>query len=289
MISYLKNKYYWCKINQRLRKFLMCFSDQKILMYGYPKSGNTWLRFLIFNYRNLLLDPMLGTTMTYDRLNEVQNNVMDKGTAFPPEDGFPFFYRTHKSYTSSYDFFSFKIFIHRNPMDTLISSYYFYKERDVAFSDDSKEIRDSLHDIDFYVKHKLDSWIRFYYDSLKHADIVINYSDLKEDCFLIFSGLIKELGWNYNDDLIQKSIKISSFDKIKKMGKIKNQKYGNGPKDGSFKGEFTRSGEEGQFRKELKIETIRFVLEKFPDFRILYPNCLDIQEKSSSSDIVNLS
>jgi hypothetical protein len=59
------------------------------------------------------------------------------------------------------------------------------------------------------------------------------------------------------------------------MEQEKSQKYGNGPKDGSFKGEFTRSGEESQFNYELKEETINFVLEKFPEFKQLYPNLIE--------------
>jgi hypothetical protein len=59
------------------------------------------------------------------------------------------------------------------------------------------------------------------------------------------------------------------------MGKEKNQKYGNGPKNGKFKGEFTRSGVEGQFNSELKKETILFVLNKFPEFKKLYPSLIE--------------
>ena len=67
-------------------------------------------------------------------------------------------------------------------------------------------------------------------------------------------------------------MEFSLFNKVKKMGKMQSQQYGNGPKDGSFKGEFTRSGEEGQFYSKLKKETIDLVLQKFPEFKNLYPN-----------------
>ncbi len=57
--------------------------------------------------------------------------------------------------------------------------------------------------------------------------------------------LIIFLKWNIDEDLIKKSIHLSSFDNIKKMSEIYSQKYGNAPKDGSFKGSFTRSGVDG--------------------------------------------
>lgn len=48
MIEYLKDKYYWFKTYNKLNLFLKDKEDS-ILLFGYPKSGNTWLRFLIYN------------------------------------------------------------------------------------------------------------------------------------------------------------------------------------------------------------------------------------------------
>ena len=200
---------------------------------------------------------------------------MDRGTTFPVLEGFPVFYRTHKSYNKSYDLFSFRIFIHRNPMDTLISSYYFYRDRNIPFLDDPKYMQTDLLDIDFYVRYKLDDWISFYYESIKHASIILNYTQLKNDCFFHISRLVREMGWKFSSQLIEKSIQISSFENVKHMGKIHRQEYGNGPKDGSFKGKFTRSGKEGQFHNELSSKTLDYVIDRFPDFIILYPDLID--------------
>ncbi|MBT3611422.1 MAG: hypothetical protein HN522_00570 [Flavobacteriales bacterium] len=275
MINWIKDKYYWVNNHQTLKKFFNNRKELKILLFGYPKSGNTWTRFLIYNYRNLLLHPDEEQTVSYDRLNALQNNIMDRGTTFLPENGFPFIYRTHKIYKKSYNLFDKRIFIHRNPLDTLISSYYFYKNRKVPFLDDSQNIREKLHDIDFYVLYKINSWINFYNTSIKHADFVINYTEIKQDTEAVFIKLLEFLDWDFDVKLMKKTIDISSFKKIKKMGAKKNQMYGNGPKDGSFNGEFTRSGEESQFYHELQEETIDFVLNKFPDFKKIYPNLID--------------
>ena len=275
MINWLKDKYYWVNNYNTLKRFLHNRKELKILLFGYPKSGNTWIRFLIYNYRNLLLNSDEKQTVTYDRLNALQNNIMDRGTAFLPEKGFPFIYRTHKIYMKSYNLFDKRIFIHRNPLDTLISSYYFYKDRKVPFSDDSLNIREKLHDIDFYVLYKINSWINFYDTSIKHADFVINYTDLMQDTEIIFSEILRFLDWDFDEKLMKKAICISSFKKIKKMGEKKGQNYGNGPKDGSFSGKFTRSGEESQFYHELQEETINIVLDKFPNFKKIYPNLIE--------------
>ena len=89
----------------------------------------------MFNYKKIYLNQEKELvpdnlnqveTITYDELNYIiQPNVMDRGTVFSPIDKFPLFYRTHAVYQKPYNLFDFKIFIHRNPLDTLISSYYF--------------------------------------------------------------------------------------------------------------------------------------------------------------------
>lgn len=278
MINWFKDKYYWFNNHNTLKSFLNNRKELKILFFGYPKSGNTWTRFLIYNYRNLLLHPDEEQTISYDRLNALQNNVMEKGTTFLPEKGFPFVYRTHKIYKKTFNLFEKKIFIHRNPLDTLVSAYYYSKNRDVPFWDDPINIREKLFDIDFFVKYKVKSWINFYNHSLKYADIVLNYSEMKNNCDEELFKLIQFLGWELDDRLIKKSVKISSFDNIRNMGIRTGQKKGmakGGGGYGSFKGEFTRSGEESQFYHELNEETINFVLDKFPDFKKIYPNLIE--------------
>ena len=278
MINWLKNKYYWINNHQTLKNFLNKRKELKILFFGYPKSGNTWLRFLTYNYRNLLLNYNEDQTISYNRLNALQNNVLEKGTTFLPENGFPFIYRTHKIYKKSYNLFEKRIFIHRNPLDTLVSSYYYSKNRDVPFWDDPINVRESLFDIDFFVKYKISSWIDFYYSSLEYADFVFNYSELKNNCEEELIKLIQFLEWELDNSLVKKSVKLSSFSNIRSMGKKMGQKHGmakGGAGYGSFKGEFTRSGEESQFHYELKEETINYVLDKFPDFKNIYPNLID--------------
>lgn len=275
MINWFKDQYYWFENYNILKRFFDNIDESKILLFGYPKSGNTWLRFLLYNYRNLLLNPNSIETITYDRLNTLQNNIMDRGTTFFPEFGFPFFYRTHKIYKKSYNLFDQKIFIHRNPLDTLISSYYFYRDREVPFSDDPLDVRCKLHDINFYVMYKISNWINFYTVSMQHADFVINYTDIKKNPEQVLINLLDFLKWDLDSFLLKKAIEFSSFGKIKSMGEEKNQKYGNGPKDGTFRGEFARSGQEGQFHYELQKETIYFVLEKFTEFKNIYPNIID--------------
>ena len=270
MIDWIKDKYHWHIKNKRLRNFLSATQDHNILLFGYPKSGNTWLRFLLYNYRSLLLDPGVNKTMLFSELNNLQNNILDRGTTFKSKKGYPIFYRTHRSYYTAYDLFNFRIFIHRNPLDTLVSAYYFYRNRDIPFHDDELKVRDSLHDIDFYVKYKINDWIDFYNISIRKSNIIVNYSRLQRECSIELRRIISLLGWIVDDDLVARSINISSFDNIKSMSSESIQEYGNGPSDGTFHGQFLRSGTDGQYVDELNQDTINYVRDKFPRFDDIY-------------------
>ena len=274
MINWIKNKYYLYNNYKVISSFFSTRSEEKILLYGYPKSGNTWLRLLLYNYMTLILKKNIYDTISFDRLNELQNNILDRSHTFIPEEGYPLFYRTHRSYMRSYDLFDKKIFIHRNPLDTLISSYYFYKNRDISFLGEPEHVRQQLHNINFYVKYKIKSWIHFYFDSLERADLVINYSDLRNDCKHTLQQLLFFLEWKIDSKKTKQAVVLSSIDNVRKMGLKYNQGYGNGPKDGSFKGKFLRSGQEGQFHQELDKQTINYVLDVFTDFQQIYPKLI---------------
>ena len=65
-------------------------------------------------------------------------------------------------------------------------------------------------DIDFYVSYKIDFWIKFYNTSIKHADFVMSYTEMKKDPNLSFIKLLNFLEWDINEELVRKSINFSS-------------------------------------------------------------------------------
>ena len=270
LIENFKDKIYWFRVRNRLSDFLKKHNQQKILLYGYPKSGNTWVRFLIFNYFNLINNPNYLKTLTFDELNEIQSNVMDRGTINNNLPGFPLFYRTHKVYNDCYNLFDFKIFVHRNPLDTLVSSYYFYKNRSIPFNDEEESVREKLNDINFYVRYKFPIWKDFFDKSMKIADFTINYSELKKDPIKILSLLLKNIDVKYCDNTLKNSVNLSSFQSIKNMSQNYNQLYGNAPANGTFVGEFLRSGEDGQYKKELDDKTIKYIYLNFKAIKKIY-------------------
>jgi len=258
-------------IKNRFKNYFLFESDKQILealkknshkspilLSSFYKSGNTWLRFIIFNYFNIKINHS-NTTLTYNELNTIQTNSLEKGQHKPFMKGFPAFYRTHYSYRKVFDYFR-VIYIYRNPLDALISFYYYSKNRPVPFHVFPITERKKFIDINYFVLYNIYAWIDHYSRTENKSTIVTSYEKLLyapfDEAFKVLSLCTEEI----DKEILEKSIEISSFDSIKKMGKDVNQEYGMS-KD--FKGEFTRSGKTKQYLTELKAETIKKVKRIF--------------------------
>ncbi len=277
MINYLKDKLYWYSIYSNLKDSFKDKKESKILLSGYPKSGNTWLRFMIFNYLELLDNKELNETISFNFLNQIQSNVLEKGLELKYKKNDLIFYRTHSPYSRCYKLFDVLIFIHRNPLDTLISAYYYYLKRELPFYAFPKKLRNKLKNIDFFVLYNFKKWLIYYNKSVSVADVIVNYSDLKSDPFSQMKKIFIKLKLPLKDELIKKTVKLSSFENIKVMASKLNQLNGMASKEGesNFKGIFVRSGEELQYKNELKAETVNYILNQFPEFYEIYPNLIE--------------
>ena len=277
MINYLKDKLYWYSIYSNLKDSFKDKKESKILLSGYPKSGNTWLRFMIFNYLELLDNKKLNETISFNFLNQIQSNVLEKGLELKYKKNDLIFYRTHSPYSRCYKLFDVLIFIHRNPLDTLISAYYYYFKRELPFHAFPKKLRNKLKDIDFFVLYNFKKWLIYYNKSVSVADVIVNYSDLKSDPFSQMKKIFIKLKLPLKDELIKKTVKLSSFKNIKDMASKLNQLNGMASKEGesNFKGIFVRSGEELQYKNELKAETVNYISNQFPEFYEIYPNLIE--------------
>lgn len=266
------------KIKRSLKTIQPVFREkypdrEKILITGWPKSGNTWLRFLIYHLFAVRNDGR-DTPLSFEELNSIQSNYLANSVVNPPVEGYPFLYRTHLPAGKPYAEFDKIINIHRNPFDTLISAYHFYKDRDIPFKGHRFWLRKKLHDVDFYVLHNYPFWKEHQLGLMKNSTICVSYEQLHLDTVGELSCLVEALGWDFDMNTVEAAVRLSSFKSIKNMGRKTGQQYGMAIKQ-EFRGEFARKGKVGDFYKDLKPETIEFIMNDFPDFRNVYGVYID--------------
>ena len=228
---------------------------QPILFAGYIKSGNTWLRFLIYNYFNILQNNA-HFTLTYSELNSIQHDALGDPLDFSgSKSGFPYIVRTHRHYSKILKSFEKCIYIYRNPLDTLVSAYHFKTQRERSELDANNNTS-RLSDIDGFVLYNLVFWelhIRSYL--ARKNTLITTYEDLQQNPLFELKRVIHYMGYDFDEAAGKRSVCLSDFENIKKMGREKNQQYGNGGVQ--FKGEFTRRGIVGGYTDELKPSTIQ--------------------------------
>ncbi len=221
---------------------------EPILFAGRMKSGNTWLRFLIYNYFNVL-ENNASETLTYHELNKFQHDELgDEKPLKGSPNRFPYLIRTHMGYCAEMELFKKGIYVYRNPFDTLVSAFHFDKkhaERNTHFG----------NDMDAYVLYNLILWeVHVFEYRQQKRFLTVSYEALQKNPEKELQRIIEYLGYAYAPKAGYQSVQLSSFTNIKQMGKNVGQEYGNG--GAAFKGEFTRKGKVGAYRDELKPETI---------------------------------
>lgn len=242
---------------------LIYFKDQQMLasfhgikpwlLVGFPKSGNTWFRFVLINYRNILKQGA-SKTVTYDELNRIQHHQIESWSYGSFKADLPAFYSTHKPYRVTFDNFHI-IYIYRNPLDVLISFFYMSRDRKTPFFVFPYSERKKLQNIDYFVFYNLPRWIKHYQNYQNKACMTITYEEMKSDPARIFKNVFEKIFGQVDANALAASIRMSSFDEIKKMEKTTGQSHGNADKH-SFTGSFARNGKVGQYSHELQPETV---------------------------------
>ena len=268
-----------------------------IWISSYPKSGNTWMRFLVSNYffnkekkfnfdiaNNILMFPQKNMIKNIIDKKSVINNPYEISKYWIQaqekieiENGNVVFLQNHNALVSingneftNENLTLGSIYIVRDPRDVAIS-YAHYKNK--SFD----EIIDNLCDNNlFYTLNKKDnfpyveilgSW-KFNYISWRNGvpnipRIIIKYEDLIKNCYGSFYKVIYFLSDLLNFDLDEKQIKFSvensQFDKLQKSEKI----YGFKANEGNTN--FFRSGKSEQWKNVLNNSQIKKIESTFRD------------------------
>ena len=257
---------------------------------SYPKSGNTWMRYLLGNYffnHNDKFDPNI---ISYLRKFHIDDELLklDVSEDFKKNpynvskywiksqenlkisNGNVAFLKTHnalvninKNEFTNENLSLAIIHIVRDPRDLLIS---YSKYRGINMED---TIKFMLAKNLVYVQNKNDlseveiigSW-SFHYNSWKNGiikipRILIKYEDLIDDCYKSFSKVIEFLSnlmsFEVNDEKIRSSIKLSQFENLKKSEELKLFTENQGTE------KFFRTGKYRNWIKELEYDQAKII------------------------------
>ena len=258
-----------------------------IWISSFPKSGNTWMRFLIANYffnPKHLNDPEVIKNIIRFRtgdeiMNLAKNKKIDIGDvakywtsvqdSIKVKSGSYCFLKNHNANVAinGHNFTNANltkavIYIVRDPRDVTISaSKYFNKDIDetisqIILNDKFISMGNDPSDIEYVGSWKINylSW-RFGLPNI--PKIIIKYEDLLQDTYTTFKKVLNFLRAISNFDISEKqllfSIQNSSFEKLQTF-ENKNQFSEN-----QSKYNFFRSGKKNQWKTKLRKDQIKLI------------------------------
>ena len=257
---------------------------------SYPKSGNTWMRYLLGNYffnHNDKFDPNIisylkkfyldDELLNLNKLQDLKENPYNASKYWIKSqenlkilNGNVAFLKTHNALVNinNNEFTNENlslgiIHIVRDPRDVLIS---YSKYRGISMED---AIKFMLAKNLIYVQNKnnlseveiIGSW-SFHYNSwrngiIKIPRIIIKYEDLIDDCYNSFSKVIaflsKLMNFEINDKKIRSSIKFSQFENLKKCEELNLFTENQGTE------KFFRTGKYRNWIKELEYDQVKII------------------------------
>jgi sulfotransferase family protein len=256
--------------------------ERALLLNGHPKSGNTWMRMLYCNLMNVESNNATET-MTYSRMNEIQNNMdfphmMYQGLFCKPigfESGcFPLMFHSHRGWEPAWPGLCDVLFVYRNPLDSMVGTWY------------AKIVFDKQHHgsmtADEYAFQQIPVWLANFATAHPNADVVLRYEDILACPHILLPEAFRRLGVHFDADLFQRAVAMSTFESMREMedqhgefhghqiynDRLHNASFGRGAprewREGSGV-RFTRSGKIGQWKRELKPSTVEAILKMLSD------------------------
>jgi hypothetical protein len=224
--------------------------DDDVWIVSYPKSGNTWTRFLI---GNLIAG---GKLVDWSNIEQIVPDIYLNRDANLKSLTRPRYFKSHEGYRPDYRRV---IFIVRDPRDVAVSYYHFVRKSKVLSVDASMD--------DFMTKFldgKIDpygNWgenVGSWLGARNGTDnfLVVRYEDLLEDTEAELVRIADMLGLAADEALLRRAVENSRADRMRQMEQEQQGEHKMLKRSRSDI-PFVRAAKSGQWRSELPPDAAR--------------------------------
>lgn len=227
-----------------------------LFLVSYPKSGSTWLSFIIANINIAMSNrnEVVNFFNIHDFVPDIhlENRINDIRTSFPG-------YRIIKSHATLNPDYKKVVYLVRNPHDVMLSYYHFVAAQNKFSGSLAEFVRSPQFGIDAWHSH-LQGWhdsspvgLRIYF---------MRYEDMKIDTVKTLTSMYNILGHKLPETIISEAVERASFSNMKKV----ESEWGWGNRPAGEKMEFVREGKVGEGSKELSKEDADYITRRTEPF-----------------------
>lgn len=185
--------------------------DDDLFVVEFPKSGVTWLTFLLANVNAQLADDRRA--VTFFNLNDFVPDVQSVSHVGAPRAALPGyrFFKSHAPYMSEYR----KVFyLVRDPRHVMVSYWTFLTSLGWFNGTLEKLVADGTHGIRAWMEH-VTGWLDGIHPSASFT--LIRYEDLLANPHGELERLYRLLGMPVTDELIATAVRRSSIERMREL------------------------------------------------------------------------
>lgn len=184
-----------------------------VFLASYPKSGNTWVRFLIANLIKQKEEEIIDFNTIQEIIPEVVRNEEAIRTLARPR-----IIKSHATHTE----YPKVIYIVRDGRDVYVS-YYFYRQNKLG---NNISFKDFLKRRDHYPclwGEHVNSWL---FSKNKSTNIlVVKYEDLIINCLEQLKRIVNFIGLEATEKQLQSSVEASNFENMRRLEVERGRPY----------------------------------------------------------------
>ncbi|NIJ15904.1 sulfotransferase domain-containing protein [Sphingobium vermicomposti] len=195
----------------------MVAASADAFLVSYPKSGRTWLRYLLSCYfaesAGLGFEPDLTTTFgvlpNFDR-DPVRG--VDAFIGRGAKADLPLVPVSHLPYRPQLFLDRPVLFLVRDPRDVIVSAYFHATRHKKSFSGDMDAFLSEQH----YGLHALIAYLNSWAEGLKsHPHHVISYEEMLANPEQVVTGILTFLGEEPRPDILARAVTAAQFDRMR--------------------------------------------------------------------------
>jgi hypothetical protein len=220
------------------------FKTSDAFLGSYPRSGSTWLRFM-------LLEVLAGEASGFSKTNEMLPDVGRHKTGAPVLPGGGRLIKTHEPFRSEYKK---AIYLARDPRDVSLSEFAYQKALGLAGNEFSAYLEQFLHGS----VNPFGSWTNHAIGWMDAADsgrsdvLLVCFEELKRSPEQELARITEFLGVQVKPEKIREAIANNSMERMQQKEKAD-------PQRASARGKFIRSGSAGGWREAFTDEQSQLV------------------------------